>query len=83
MPHRQDDDRVDREAERTGNRPGIDRITGAKGAWYCRVCHFGPIDKSSKFCVSCGRDWYGNPGVIPDTDIPTPRGRLFKRRRRH
>lgn len=50
-----------------------------RGPWTCRTCKFGPIDKDSRYCVSCGRDWWGNPGVIPDTDIPTPRGRLFKR----
>jgi len=78
----EDSDHVDKKAERTGNRSPLPRITGPHGAWTCRVCKFGPIDKKHKNCVSCGRDWFGNPGVIPDQEISTPRGRLFKGRKR-
>lgn len=76
-------DKVDEYAEHTGNAPGITPITGPKTTWKCRVCKFGYIDRATKVCVSCGRDWYGNPGTIPDADISTPRGRLFKRKRRN
>lgn len=34
--------------------------------WECRVCRYKPnVDKRSKFCLNCGRDFWGNPGTIP------------------
>lgn len=49
--------------------PSLPRIRQPPGPWRCRVCHYGPIDNGIKNCVSCGRDWVGRPGTIPD-DVP-------------
>lgn len=57
------------DVERTGNHPALQRITKPPGTWKCRTCGYGPLDNETKYCVSCGRDWYGNPGRIP-TDKP-------------
>ena len=47
-------------------------------AWRCRVCGYSPnIDKRSKFCISCGRDYWGNPGKIPG-DVGDPRPQVFR-----
>ena len=50
----------------------------ATDVWRCRVCGYWPnVDKRSEFCVSCGRDYWGNPGTIPD-DVGDPRAQVFK-----
>jgi hypothetical protein len=39
----------------------------ATDIWRCRVCHWWPnIDSRSRFCIQCGRDYFGNRGTIPD-----------------
>lgn len=52
------------------NAPGLSKIRHkTTDVWECRVCGYKPnIDKRSKFCLNCGRDFWGNPGTIP-TDI--------------
>jgi len=48
------------------NHPALPPIRKARGAWECRVCHYKPnLDKVSKYCINCGRDYWGNPGIIP------------------
>ena len=35
--------------------------------WVCRVCSYKyNVDARSPYCVQCGRDFWGNPGTIPD-----------------
>ena len=35
--------------------------------WVCRVCSYNRnVDRRSSFCVQCGRDFWGNPGTVPD-----------------
>lgn len=33
--------------------------------WICRVCGKRNVDKVSKTCVQCGRDYWGNPVGTP------------------
>lgn len=61
------------------NHPLLPRIRHRPtDVWKCRVCGYGPnVDLRSEFCVSCGRDYYGNPGTIPD-DVGDPRAQVYK-----
>lgn len=36
-------------------------------SWRCRVCGYHPnVDKLSGSCIGCGRDFWGNPGKVPE-----------------
>lgn len=50
------------------NHPALPPIRHKRSeVWECRVCGYKPnIDKQSKFCLNCGRDFWGNPGSIPE-----------------
>lgn len=61
-----DDLRVDTHIERTGEHPALPRIP-RHSSWTCRVCGYKPLDRNQRFCLSCGRDYWGNPGVDPAT----------------
>lgn len=69
--------RKDTGNERTGDHPALPSHRKPK-TWRCRVCGYYPLDKKEKFCVSCGRDWYGNPGIIPHADRSSPRDRQYE-----
>lgn len=54
------------EAPNGPNREGMTKFRSPKGPWRCRVCEYWPnLDSQSRFCVNCGRDYFGNPGTIP------------------
>jgi len=53
---------------------GLSRIPEKPGtAWECRVCGYRLLDKKARFCVNCGRDFWGAPGEIPQ-EKPFGRG---------
>lgn len=61
------------------NHPALSKLRhGEMDVWRCRVCGYSPnIDKRSEFCVSCGRDYWGNPGTIPD-DVGDERQQVYR-----
>jgi hypothetical protein len=69
----------DGEAPFGPNREGMSRFRhNENDVWRCRVCGYWPnVDKRSKFCISCGRDYWGNEGTIP-TDVGDPRPQVYK-----
>lgn len=56
------------QAPKGPNRSGMPRFThSASDTWRCRVCGYYPnLDKMSGQCIGCGRDFWGNPGTVPD-----------------
>ena len=61
-----------------GAAPGIPRVRHtANQVWTCRRCGYHPnIDNVSPFCLSCGCDFYGNPGTIHEAEDKPPRAGL-------
>jgi hypothetical protein len=67
------------EAPKGPNAPGLTRIRKPKGPWRCRVCSYWPnLDSRSPHCLQCGRDFWGNPGTIPDLTRPGWSDRQFE-----
>jgi hypothetical protein len=59
----------------TPNVAGLEKIPHSKtDVWTCRTCGYSPnVDSRSPFCLSCGRDFWGNPGQIPPKEEKDPR----------
>lgn len=55
-------------APRGPNAPGLPTITrNTSEPWRCRVCSYFPnLDRVSRQCIGCGRDFWGNPGTVPE-----------------
>ncbi len=62
-----DFDGGDIETPNEANLPDGKIIHQRTDVWQCRVCHYNyNTDARSLYCIQCGRDFWGNPGVIPD-----------------
>lgn len=48
--------------------PGLPALKKPNNTWRCRVCAYVPIPSNTRFCPSCGRDWFGFPGTVPSDE---------------